>query len=48
MMEISTTNFTTPEPYLEAISRLISRLMMGIIRVIRCVIGVTNLLTKSP
>ena len=48
MMEISTTNFTTPEPYLEGEGDLISRLVMGIIRVIRCVIGVTNLLTKTP
>ena len=35
-------------PYLEGQGDLVSRLMMGIIRITIWVIGVINLLTKSP
>ena len=35
-------------PYLECYGDLISRLIMGIIWVIKWLIGVINLLTKSP
>ena len=37
-----------PKPYLEGQGDLVSRLIMGIIRVTIWVIGVINLLTKSP
>ena len=37
-----------PNPYLEGQGDLVSRLTMGIIRVTIWVIGVSNLLTKSP
>ena len=39
---------TCPKPYLEGQGDLVSGLIMGIIRVTIWVIGVINLLTKSP
>ena len=37
-----------PKPYLEGQGDLVSRLIMGLIRVSIWVIGIINLLTKSP
>ena len=37
-----------PKPYLEGPGDLVSRLIIGIIRVTTWVIGIIDLLTKSP